>query len=93
MFTKKEKRMLGGGYFTIIREEENFIEVMSNCTKHYWVILKKISVVTRPIVLYHKHTGDTKYYHKQWESWTVGSLVNCIKAHDDYVLEEEKNGI
>ena len=29
MFTDSEKKLLGGGYFTIIREEEKFIEVKS----------------------------------------------------------------
>ncbi len=30
MFTKKEKRMIGEGYFTIIRETEWYIEFLSN---------------------------------------------------------------
>ena len=41
MFTQSEKRLLGDRYFTIIREEENFIEVRSENTKHYWMIFKK----------------------------------------------------
>ena len=30
MFTKKEKRMIGEGYFIIIRETERYIEFLSN---------------------------------------------------------------
>ena len=62
MFTKKEKQMLGGGYFTIIREEEKFIEVRSNNTKHQWIIFKKSIDSNKPVTLFHKHTADTKYY-------------------------------
>ena len=96
MFSNKEKKMLGGSYFTVIREEDRFIEVMSRCTKHCWMIFRKVSATDKPLVLYHKHTADTKYYHKQWESWTVAKLIECIKTHDAYVLECKKgetNGI
>lgn len=87
MFTNKEKRLLGGGYFTIIREEENFIEVRSNNTKHQWIIFKKSFDSNKPITLYHKHTADTKYYHKHWETWTVALAVESIRNHDSYVIE------
>ena len=59
MFTNKEKRLLGGGDFTIIREEENFIEIRSNNTKHQWTIFKKSFDSNKPVTLYHKHTADT----------------------------------
>ena len=89
MFTNSEKKLLGGGYFTIIREEENFIEVRSNNTKHQWVIFKKSFDSNKPVTLYHKHTADTTYYHKHWETWTVAKAVDSIKGHDTYVI---KNG-
>ena len=41
MFTNSEKKLLGGGYFIIIREEEKFIEVKSRNTGHCWMIFKK----------------------------------------------------
>lgn len=58
MFTRREKQMLGGGYFTIIREDERFIEVRSNNTKHQWIIFKKSFDSNKPVTLYHKHTAD-----------------------------------
>ena len=80
MFTKKEKQMLGGGYFTIIREEEKFIEVRSNNTKHQWIIFKKSIDSDKPVTLYHKH----------WETWTVALAVESIKNHDTYVIENRE---
>ena len=87
MFTNSEKKLLGGGYFTIIREEENFIEVRSNNTKHQWIIFKKSFDSNKPVTLYHKHTANTKYYHKHWETWTVALAVDSIMSHDSYVIE------
>lgn len=87
MFTNKEMKLLGDGYFTIIRTEERFAEVLSNSTSHQWMIFKKLSATDKPVTLYHKHTADTKYYHKHWETWSVAMAVESIKGHDDYVIE------
>lgn len=96
MFTQNEKRLLGGGYFIIIREDERFIEVMSKNTGHCWMVFKKTYDQDKPVVLYHKHTEDTKWYHEHWKTCTVKKAVASIKSHDDYVLKNkgaEKNGI
>ena len=96
MFTQNEKRLLGGGYFIIIREDERFIEVMSKNTGHCWMVFKKAYDHDKPVVLYHKHTEDTKWYHEHWKTCTVKKAVASIKSHDDYVLKNkgaEKNGI
>lgn len=55
MFTNKEMKLLGDGYFTIIRTEERFVEVLSNNTSHQWMIFKKLSAADKPVTLYHKH--------------------------------------
>ena len=41
MFTNYEKKLLGDDYFTIIREEEKFIELKSKNTGHCWLIFKQ----------------------------------------------------
>lgn len=89
MFNKRELSLLKDGYFTVIRENEQFVEVMSKNTKHCWMIFKKRSDRGRPIRLYHKHTYKTQWYHLHWETYTVASAVKSIKGHDDYVM---KNG-
>lgn len=90
MFTNKDIRLLSDGYFTIIRVEERFIEVLSNNTSHQWMIFKKLSATDKPVTLYHKHTADTKYYHKHWETWNVARAVESIKGHDTYIIEKGK---
>ena len=84
-------KLFGGGYFTIIRIEENYIEMVSNNTRHQWIIFKRSIDSNKPVTLYHKHTADTKYYHKHWETWTVAMVVESIKNHDTYVIEIGKN--
>lgn len=86
MFTHSEKKLLGGGYFTIIREEEKFIEVKSRNTGHCWMIFKKTYDQDKPVVLYHKHGKTDAWYHEHWKTRTVKSAVSNIKSHDDYVL-------
>ena len=96
MFTNYEKKLLGDDYFTIIREEEKFIELKSKNTGHCWMIFKQTYNKDRPVVLYHKHTADTKWYHEHWKTYTVKKAVASIKSHDGYVLkykEAEKNDI
>ena len=91
LFSNKEMKLFGGGYFTIIRIEENYIEMVSNNTRHQWIIFKRSIDSNKPVTLYHKHTADTKYYHKHWETWTVAMVVESIKNHDTYVIENGKN--
>lgn len=98
MFTNSEKKLLGGGYFTIIREEEKFIEVKSRNTGHCWMIFKKTYDPDRPIVLHHKHSITDEWYHEHKRGWSVEEMVKEIKKHDKYVvahpnyLKRKKNG-
>ena len=87
MFTNSEKKLLGGGYFTIIREEEKFIEVKSRNTGHCWMIFKKTYDQDKPVVLYHKHGKTDAWYHEHWKTCTVKKAVASIKSHDGYVLK------
>ena len=87
MFNNVDKRLLGPPYFERIRQEEQFIEVKSINTQHCWMIFKKISLSDCPVVLYHKHHQNDKYYHKQNENYNVKRAVMTIKSHDAYVLK------
>lgn len=86
MFTKKEKRLVGEGCFTIIRETERYIEFLSNSTKHCWIICKNPDGTDKPVMIYHKHSRKTEYYHRHWKTWSVARAVESIKQHDRYVL-------
>ena len=86
MFTKKEKRLVGEECFTIIRETERYIEFLSNCTKHCWIISKNPDGTDKPVMIYHKHSRKAEYYHRHWKTWSVVKAVESIKQHDRFVL-------
>ncbi len=86
MFTKKEKRMIGEGYFTVIRETERYIEFFSNNIKHCWIICKNQNGTDKPVMICHKHSRKTEYYYRHCKTWSVAKAVKSIKQHDRYVL-------
>lgn len=86
MFTKKEKKLINEGYFTIIRETERYIEFLSNGTKQCWIICKNSNNTDKPVTIYHKHSLNAEYYHRHWRAWSVARAVRSIKQHDGYDL-------
>lgn len=90
MFTRREKQLIEDGYFTIIRNEDKYIEVRSKNTRHQWIIYKNSFDSNKPVTLYHKHRADVEYYHRHWETWTVELAVKSIKNHDNYVMNNGK---
>lgn len=89
MFTRKEERMLHDTYFFIVRETEQFVEVRSENTGHYWSVFKNSLEASNRVTLYHKHKAKDKYYHRHRECRTVQEAVEQIKSHDRYVLEQQ----
>lgn len=87
MFSKKEKRFLKDKYFILIRDEETYIEFMSNNTSHCWIIQK--SVLSGKIKIYHKHRISDCYYHFHYSTNTIGRAIVNIKKHDKYVLDNK----
>ncbi len=55
-------------------------------TKHCWIICKNQDSKDRAIMIYHKHSRKTEYYHRHWKTWSVESAVESIKQHAKYVL-------
>lgn len=86
MFTKRELNMLADPYFEVIRVDDRFVEVKSKCTGHCWNVFKNNFESRMKIVLYHKHTEETKYYHKQRICGSVADAVKVIQDHDEYVM-------
>lgn len=93
MFTNREKEFIENGYFTIIRRTDRYIEFFSNNTKHQWIIFKNSLYSKKSVTVYHKHTAETKYYHKHYETKDVKRAVANIKGHDEYVLKENRGKI
>ena len=85
MFTAKERALLTSPYFRLVRKTDDFYEIQSRCTKHCWVV-QKLSHDRYPVLIYHKHTRETAYYHKHGHADTVSSAVRQIKSHDVWQL-------
>lgn len=88
-FTKKEVKLFDDPYFEVIREAEDYIEVISINTRHCWNVFKNTFESRRKITLYHKHKFKDSYYHKQRVCRTVAEAIETIKSHDAYVLERD----
>ena len=92
MFFRKERNMLSDGYFTILREIDNFIILQSKNTKHCWLIQKMPTEYDGwdRIKVGHKHSLKTAHFHDHAKARNVECAVKMIKDHDDYVLHPEK---
>lgn len=88
MFTRKERALFRDPYFRVIREEEQFVELQSENTKHCWNVFKNQFEQSRKVKIYHKHKESDKYYHDHKLCRTVAEAVEQIKSHDQYVQEQ-----
>lgn len=90
MFRKPEERQFEG-YFLTIRHTEDFYELQSKNTGHYWVVKKCHNPVDgKSVVLFHRHNTPTNRYHKHHYHGSVKNAVMEIKSHDRYVLDHNK---
>lgn len=84
MLTRKDMLLISGDYFVILKKTYYYIEVMSKCTRHCWVIYKHGSVDRYPVWVYHKHRQQDLCYHLHKRTASVKSAIREIKAHDIY---------
>ena len=90
MFSRKEQRLLSAPYFRLIRQTDNFYEIQSKNTGHFWIIQKNRISQRYPVAVYHKHTQNTPYYHRHGQSYTVSSALQQIESHDIYQMNGRK---
>jgi hypothetical protein len=90
MLSKKEVALISVRYFLIIRQTEDYIELMSKNTMHCWILKKCVSKSKYPYLLYHKHQSDIPYYHKHRYTYTILESIKSIKSHDYYVINGYK---
>jgi len=86
MFTKAELQLLNDSYFTPLRNDENFYEIVSKNTEHCWIIQKHQSSTLKPIFIHHKHSIKDPYYHKHGQSKNIDIAIKIIQKHDNYVI-------
>jgi hypothetical protein len=86
-------QQLDPSYFTFIRSNEIFIELKSKNTGHCWCI-KKISYInSKRIQVFHKHSFENPYYHKQKNTYAMKEAIEIIKKHDSYILSQSSCNI
>ena len=90
MLTRKDMLLISGDYFVILKKTHYYIEVMSKCTRHCWVIYKHGSVDRYPVWVYHKHRQQDLCYHLHKRTASVKSAIREIKAHDIYQSTDRK---
>ena len=86
MFTSNELSLLTSSYFKLIRQEDDFYEILSRCTGHCWIIQKPYSYGQYPVRIYHKHSKGIPYYHSHGHAFTVRSAIRQIQSHDQFQL-------
>ncbi|VIG16516.1 HSP20-like domain of uncharacterised function (DUF1813) [Clostridioides difficile] len=69
---------------------EEYIEVKSVNTEHCWNVFKYTFESGKHVTLYHKHSINKPYYHKQCSCRTVAEAVERIKQHDEYELNRRE---
>ena len=89
MFTNKEKRNIDLKYFEMLKNTDDYIELMSRNTKHCWIIHKHKFDDAMKVYLYHKHKRNQPYYHRHWQTYSVKRAIDSIMSHDEYVLSRK----
>lgn len=84
-WTLEEKLRLENSYFKILRVTEEYYELQSKNTGHLWIIKKQYNNDCL-IMLYHKHSQQVSYYHKQCAMYTVKQAIKVIQRHDKWLM-------
>ena len=83
-------RLHDTNYFRIIRQADNFIEIMSLNTQHCWIIQRKeLCVDDNRYWLYHKHKITDQHYHLHAKILNVSRAVSKIRYHDFNTIHRE----
>lgn len=81
-------KVTDGTYFTVFRESEDYIEIMSTNTGHCWIIKYCDRKEKYPYILFHKHAMSITHYHKHGQTTSFDRAIKSIKSHDNYVLSQ-----
>lgn len=86
MLTKKDLQLVSQKYFVILKQTKYYIEILSKCTGHCWIIYKHGSPDKYPVWIYHKHKQTDQHYHLHRRKGSVETAVKEIVQHDKYYL-------
>ena len=72
-------------YFEVIRRGDDFTELCSRNTGHFWMIVRSTDGARYPIQLYHKYERRLGFHFQRYGRDLPGTL-RYIMAHDRYIL-------
>lgn len=90
MLTKKDLLLISPKYFMILKKTNFYIEVLSKCTGHCWIVCKHGSPDRYPVWIYHKHHQTDQCYHLHRRTGSVELAIKEIQKHDQYHLGGRK---
>ena len=89
-FNKRDMELISKEYFEIIKTAPCYIELMSKCTGHCWIIHKMGYSDKFPFWLYHKYRREEQCYHLQKKKGSIKTTITEIQNHDAYQLSGRK---
>lgn len=90
MLNDKEIRKLHLPRFMVIRETEDFIELVSEHTGLCWNVFKTVVDCEKRITLYHKNKIQNPYYHKMCICESVEDAIKMIRSREDLVRKKRR---
>ena len=81
MYSPTDLVIITNPYFNVLRIEEEFLEIQSKNTGHYWLIEDKRDYIE----LYHRYPGNENYHYQTSFGIIEDALLN-IALHDDYKI-------
>jgi hypothetical protein len=85
VFTVDELIIFFDPYFRRYAWEQNYLEIQSLNSGHFWLLIKDPTAEI-PYTVLHKHRRNHSY-HRQCGAKSIHSAVRRIKKHDLYVLK------
>lgn len=90
MLTRKDLLLISSKYFLILKKTNFYIEILSKCTRHCWIIYKHGATDKYPVWMYHKHKQSDQCYHLHRRTGSVELAIREIQQHDKYHISGRK---
>ncbi|SFH76347.1 hypothetical protein SAMN04487830_107114 [Pseudobutyrivibrio sp. OR37] len=73
-------------YFKLIRSNNNYVELQSNNTKHYWII----NAYSNRVEILHRHSERYEYHKERWRPTSIDNAVKLIISHDIFQMNHRR---
>ena len=86
VFTVDELKLFFDPYFRRYAWEQDYLEIQSLNTGHFWLLIKDPTAEI-PYTLLHKHRRKHAYHKQGRRSKSIESAIRKIKRHDKYFMK------